>query len=233
MHRAVRELPHVRDRGRRELVEAVGPAEHHRPLDPELGEGVRHALCHRRVRHAQDAAAHAGRVGERAEEVERRGCPELAARRAGEPQGGVVLGREAEPDPGLVDAAGDAGRTEVDHDAERLEDVGRATRRRRGAVPVLGDPHARARDDQRRQGRDVDGAGAVAAGPARVDDGPTRAVQRDVDGLGEPQHRAGQSRELGSRLALGPERDGEAGDLGVGRLAGEDRGHGLLGLLGR
>ena len=98
---------------------------------------------------------------------------------------------------------------------------------------MLGDAHARARDDQGRQGRDVDGAGAVAAGPARVDDGPTRAVERNVDGLGEAQHRAGEGRELARRLALGPERNGEAGDLGVGRLAGEDRGHGLLGLLDR
>ena len=123
--------------------------------------------------------------------------------------------------------------SEVDDDAELLEHVGRAARRRRGPVAVLGDPHARARDDERRHRRDVDGAGAVAARAAGVDDVPAGTVQRDVDGLGEPQHRADQRGQLGRRLALGAQRDGEAGDLGVGRLAGEDRGHRLLDELGR
>ena len=53
--------------------------------------------------------------------------------------------------------------------AERLEHVGRSTVARGGAVPVLGDGHAGAADDDRRHRGDVERAAAVAAGADDVD----------------------------------------------------------------
>ncbi len=86
------------------------------------------------------------------------GHAELPAGRTEEPHRRVVAGREAEADAGLLDAARHALGPELDRDAERLEHVGRAALRRRGAVAVLHDPRARARRDQRRHRRDVDRA---------------------------------------------------------------------------
>ena len=57
----------------------------------------------------------------------------------------------------------------VDVDAERGEDIGGAGLGGEGAVAVLGHRHAAAGDDERRGGRDVEGAGAVAAGADGVD----------------------------------------------------------------
>ena len=54
-------------------------------------------------------------------------------------------------------------------DAERLEHVRRARRRRRGPVAVLDEPHARGRGHHRGHRRDVDGVGAVAAGADDVE----------------------------------------------------------------
>ena len=78
--------------------------------------------------------------------------------------------REAEADAGVAQAAGDALRAEVDGDAERFEHVRGAAARRRGPVAVLGDAGAAAGGDEGGDGRDVDGAGPVTAGAARVDE---------------------------------------------------------------
>ena len=63
----------------------------------------------------------------------------------------------------------DLRRAQLDLDAERAEHVGRARLRRQRAVAVLGDRHAGARDDEGRAGRDIVGAGGVAAGADHVD----------------------------------------------------------------
>ncbi len=60
-------------------------------------------------------------------------------------------------------------RLDLDLDAERGQHVGAARARRDRAVAVLGDRHAARRRDERRRGRDVEGAPAVAAGAAGVD----------------------------------------------------------------
>ena len=57
----------------------------------------------------------------------------------------------------------------IDLDAERLQHVGGARFRRQRAIAVLGDRHAGAGDDEGRAGRDVEGAGGVAAGADHVD----------------------------------------------------------------
>ena len=71
--------------------------------------------------------------------------------------------------PDLVDAAGDPGGTEVDHDAERLEDVGRARRRRRGAAPVLAHPGPAPATTRAAMVDTLIEQTAVPAGPAGVD----------------------------------------------------------------
>ena len=75
-------------------------------------------------------------------------------------------------------------------------------------------------DDDRGHRRDVHGVRAVTAGAAGVD---RRA--RDVDPHGHVEHRADQAADLVRGLALGPQRDHEAGDLRRGRLAGHHLGH--------
>src|SRR5205085_10980331 len=87
--------------------------------------------------------------------------------------------REHEADARLVEAALHAGRIELDVDPELLEQVGGATMAGGGAVAVLGYRDAGARDDERRHRRDVERAGAVAPGAARVDHEIGRASCRE------------------------------------------------------
>ena len=94
---------------------------------------------HRLVAHADGLALHVRRVRERAEEVERRGHPELRARGPEEAHRGVITRREAEPDAGFGDTSRHAVGTELDRHAERFEHVGRAAFRRGGSVAVLHD----------------------------------------------------------------------------------------------
>ena len=111
-----------------------------------------------------------GRVGEGAEEVEGRRRAQLAAHRRGEAHRRMEALGEAEADADLAHAAAHALGTEVDDDAERLEHVDRPALRRCRPTAVLGDPRAGGGGHDRGHGRDVDGAGAVAAGAARVDE---------------------------------------------------------------
>ena len=216
-----------RRRGRDgELVEPVVTEEHQRPLDPERRQRAHDPLGHHRIRHPDGAAGRAGRVGERTQEVERRGRAQLAAHRCGEAHRRVEALGEAEPDADLAHAAGHALGPEVDHHTERLEHVDRPALRRRGTAAVLGDPRARCGGDDRGHGRDVHRAGAVAAGTTGVDQWDVEIGE--VDPLGEIEHGAHQGRELGGGLALGAEADGERGDLRVGRVAREDLRHRLL-----
>ena len=107
---------------------------------------------------------------------------------------------------------------------KRLEHVGRARGRARGAVAVLRDRRAGSRSHERRRRRDVEGAGAVAAGADDVDEWCAR--RRDGDHV--LAHRLGEAGDLVGRLALRPQRDEEAGDLGGCRLAVHDRAHQLV-----
>ena len=71
--------------------------------------------------------------------------------------------------------------------------------------------------------------GAVAARADDVDD--REALRRDGDDV--LAHRLGEARDLVGRLALGAQRDEEAGDLRVRPLAVHDRAHQLAGILAR
>ena len=115
----------------------------------------------------------------------------------------------------------------VDVDAERRQHVGRARFRREIAVAVLGHRHAAAGDDERRRGRDVEGAGAVAAGADGVD-GARRRLDRQRLGA----HGARGAGDLLDRLAAHAQRHQERAHLRRRRVARHHRveGGGGLGL---
>ena len=112
-----------------------------------------HQLGELRARHADQLPRRAGRIGQRAEQVERGPDAEFAARRPGVAHRRVERRREKEPDAGLGEAALDDGRRRGDADAERLEDVGAAGPARHRAVAVLGHAHAARGDDDARRTR--------------------------------------------------------------------------------
>ena len=83
---------------------------------------------------------------------------------------GRMHGRgEKKCDADFFQASGQARRRQVDVDAERFHHVGRTAFGSHAAIAVLGDAHARARDDERGRGGDVEGAAGIAAGAAGVD----------------------------------------------------------------
>jgi len=127
---------------------------------------------------------------------------------------------EHEADSRLVEAALDAAGVELDVDPQLFEEVCRAAAAGRGAVPVLGDGDASARDDERRDRRDVERARTIAARPAGVDHRLGR-----TDGDGERQHRCRERLHLLDRLALGAKPEQERADLRLGGVALHHRGH--------
>jgi hypothetical protein len=83
-------------------------------------------------------------------------------------------------------------------DAERLQHVGAPALRRVGSVAVLGDPHAGARGDERRDGGNIERAHRPAPG--------ARGIDEFIRALGgQPDHSAPEcandAGQLGSRLA--------------------------------
>ena len=155
------------------------------------------------------------------------------SRRAGAAKrnAGWNRGREAEPDAGLLHAAQHALRRQLDGDTEGLQDVGRAGLRGGAAGPVLADGDTGAGDDDRRHRRDVDRVGAVTAGADHVD-GASAQLLAERHQFGRAEHGVEQPRQLVGGLALGPQGDDEADQLGRRGAAGEDRGHRRAGLLG-
>ena len=155
---------------RRELVDAARSVDDERATGAELGEHLGDRGHELRRVDADHLCPRACRVRERAEHVEHRAGRELAPHRGGVAHRGVVGGGEEEAEPELVDRALDPLGRLLEVEAERLEDVGRARRRRHRAVAVLRHAGSRGRRHERRRRRDVEGAGAVAARPRRVDE---------------------------------------------------------------
>ena len=114
-------------------ADAPRPANTSASTGASRGVGARRPAARRRL----------GRVGERAEHVDRRRTPSSRARRRGVPHRRVEHRREAEPDAGLVHARGHRRGRQVDGHAERLQHVRGAAGRRRGPVAVLDHRHAR------------------------------------------------------------------------------------------
>ena len=104
--------------------------------------------------------------------------------------------------------------------------VRRAGLRAQGAVAMLGDGNTCAGDDQRRQRRDIVGAGAVAAGSDDVD-----RVGRRLDGQHACPHGADRADDLVHRLAAYPQRHQEAADLRRRCFTGHDDLEGGAGIL--
>ena len=121
--------------------------------------------------------------------------------------------REAEADAGLLDAARDTVAVELERHTESLEQIGRSARRRRRAVAVLAHRNTGPGDDERGQRRHVDRVTAIATGADHVDE-PVTHIVGHIDGRGNGEHRVEQAVELLDGLALHPQRDREAGDLG-------------------
>jgi hypothetical protein len=107
----------------------------------------------------------------------------------------------------------------VQGNAERLEDVRAPGAARSGAIAVLGDGHARSRDEDRGAGREVHRAESVASGAARVEQSRKPVL--------DPDHRAPERLRRGGdrlgRLAFDAERGDERRGLHRGPAPREDR----------
>ena len=110
---------------------------------------------------------------------------------------------EQEPDTYFLHAAGDLGGGENHLGSQLLEDVGAAAAAGDRAVAVFGHPRPGGGDHESRGRRDVKGVGAVAAGPAGVDQGA--GIGAAVDPGGMKAQGAGTAGELVHRLALHPQ----------------------------
>ena len=128
---------------------------------------------------AEHPVARTRRVREGAEDVEHGARPELLPHRRGVPHRGMVDAREHEPEAVLVDRARRSAAGGCSSAMPScLEHVCRATRRARGAVPVLRDGRSGAGRDERRRRRDVERPGAVAPRADDVDERRPRWASR-------------------------------------------------------
>src|SRR5262249_27055271 len=135
----------------------------------------------------------------------------------------VEAGREHEAEAATPDALRDLVRGEIDLDTKPFENVGGAALTGHRAVTVLGDADAGTGDDEGGGRRDVEGAGAVAAGAAGVDEWSRIVGKGDRQGVAA--HRRGETGDLGDRLTAHAKGRDERGDLGRGRLTRHDRVH--------
>ncbi len=212
--------------GDADLVQPVVGVERDDVVGVELGQDAYHRLGRARVEGAHDLSGDAGRVAEGAENVEEGADPERLAHRHHVPHGGVEEGGKQERDPGLVEAVLDALLFEVDLHAQGLQDVSGAGLGRDGAVAVLGHGRPGARRDEGGGGGDVEGAGPVAPGAAKVDGLRVVGLHRD----GKLPHGFREPDQLVQRLAPSAQAHQQGGDVLVPRRAAHHRSHGLLGL---
>ncbi len=79
-------------------------------------------------------------------------------------------GREKETDADLANRTPSLPRRNRQVDAQRLENIGAAALARQGAIAVFGHSHACARDDERGDGRDIEGRWSLGgAGATRIE----------------------------------------------------------------
>ena len=169
------------------------------------------------------------RVGQRAEQVERRANGQFAAHRDDVAHRGVHRRREQERDARLRQALRQHVRACREADAERLEHVGAAAPARHRSIPVLGHRHAAGRHHDGGGRGDVEAAAAVASRAAQVGGGP-----RGDGNLDRPvAHRRREADDLVRPLALHREAHEQPGHLRRGRTAVDDVVHGRRSLGGR
>ncbi|MNT26360.1 hypothetical protein D3C72_1619280 [compost metagenome] len=170
-----------------------------------------------------------GWITKRPQEIENRTETNLGADRADVTHGPVIGGGEQEGDAGLIQGAGLLRDGGVEVDAERGQHVRRAGLGADGAVAVLGDLQAGARQDEGGGGRDIIGVLAVAAGAAGVDHLVERMIQRQ----GGVAHGGGEGHDLVHRLAADAQGGDGGGDLGRGRFAAQAGGEEGVGFIRR
>ena len=120
------------------------------------------------LRHADQLKLGPGGIGERPQQIEDRAKAELLANRRGVFHRPVQQRGEAETDADFVDAAANLLGRQLQVDAERFEDVGRAAFAGDAAIAVLGDVDPEPPPPGRR-GTDVERLQAIAAGPAGIE----------------------------------------------------------------
>jgi len=104
---AVLELAHQRGGAQADLVHAIAAVDHHGVLGTQALQSA-HLDAHQiGMEHAHQDVGRAGRVGERAQDVEDGAHAQLAAHRRHVFHGRVVVGREHEADARLGNALGD------------------------------------------------------------------------------------------------------------------------------
>ena len=226
-HRPAAHFAHPRGPHGRDLVDPLRPVHHPGAFRAERGQGAGHQVDQLRPRHADHLPPGAGRVGQRAEQVERRADAQFPAHRPGVAHRRMEGGREEERDARLVEAAFDRRRRRGEVHAERLEQVRAAATARHRAVAVLGHLDAARRDDHGGQRRDVERMRPVAAGAASVEARRAGARQRH----GVRPHRAREADDLRRTLALHRQPDQQARDLRGGGVARHHPLHGRGGLL--
>src|SRR5271168_2410351 len=109
------------------------------------------------------------RVADRTHEIEDGADSELAPERRDLLERGMIRRREDVTASGGVEALLQAVSIAIDLHAHRFEHVCGAYSAADRSIAVLGDRHAGGRGNQRRAGRNVESAGAVAAGAASVE----------------------------------------------------------------
>jgi hypothetical protein len=206
-HLAVAQLADQGAGAQRDLVHVVAAPDHHGALGAQLAQHARLDAHQIGMEHAHQHRRRAGRIGQRAEDVEDGAHAHLAAHRRDHLHRRMMDRREHEADAGLLDGGGHLLRLQFDHRAQRFQRVGAAGLGRHAAVAVLGHARTGGGGHEHRAGGDVEGVRAIATGADDID---------QVGGIGH-RHWPGEFAHHGGRR----------GDLVHGLLlhaqAGEDR----------
>ena len=171
LHLPVADFERQRGPGGGDFVQAVGAVDHEAalaaPAPPARRPSVRAAFARGR---AHQLRVGAGRIGQRAQQVENGAHLEIArapAARASWRCGRAGANRKPMPTSRMARAASAGGSAMSMPSASSRSALPHWLDMR--PVAVLGHAHARARHHERRHGRNVEGAGAVAAGAAGIE----------------------------------------------------------------
>ncbi|KAG1385144.1 hypothetical protein G6F60_014946 [Rhizopus arrhizus] len=121
------------------------------------------------MEHAHQHRRCAGRVGQRAEDVEDGAHAHLAAYRRDHLHRRMMDRREHEADAGLLDRGGHLRRLQLDGRAQLFHRIGAAGFGRHAAVAVRGHARTGGGGDEHRAGGDIEGVRTVATGADDVD----------------------------------------------------------------
>ena len=169
-----------------------------RPVSAETLQALRHKFGHRRGKHAHYLPRRARGIDEGPEQIEDSPKAQRPAHGRGKTHRGVHFGREQKRNSVLLQTVLHHFGMDVEVEAERGENVARAAFARRRPVAVLRHGNARARNDERRSGRNVERIHSVAARAAGV----YRRTRARVDECRLFAHRRSRADNFVDRLAL-------------------------------